>query len=58
MQVYKATADFESAKSWYQDGLSAMRDDDKIKFTSWRQIVIDRKVARKMMVQCNTFIKG
>ena len=35
-----------------------MTDNDKIKFSSWRNIVLDRKVSRKMIVQCNTFISG
>ena len=29
LQIYKATADYESAKKWYQDGLSSMTDKDK-----------------------------
>jgi len=56
IQVYKATANYTAAKEWYQDGLSSMTDNEKVKFTPWRQIVLDRKVSRKMIVQCNTFI--
>jgi len=42
----------------YQDELSSMTDNEEVKFTSWRQIVLDRKITRKMIVQCNTFLNG
>ncbi|XP_067943549.1 dipeptidyl peptidase 3-like [Watersipora subatra] len=56
LQVYKATADYTKGKQWYQDDLSAMTNTDTLKFTDWRQIVLNRKVPRKMLVQCNTFV--
>ena len=37
LQIYKATADYESAKKWYQDGLLSMTDNDKIQFSSFIQ---------------------
>ncbi|XP_013399132.2 dipeptidyl peptidase 3 [Lingula anatina] len=57
LQIYKSTADYESAKAMY-DYYSKVSDDQEPKFQSLRDIVIARKQSRKMFVQCNTKIKG
>ena len=44
LQIYKATADYESAKKWYQDGLLSMTDNDKIQFSSFIQRIHDKKM--------------
>jgi len=49
LQVYKATADFESAKAMY-DFYSSVDED----FANMRMIVLDRKLPRRMFVQPRT----
>ncbi len=57
LQVYKATADYKSAKEMY-DYYSAVTDCKEPHFLSLRDIVLHRKQPRKMFVQCNTTLKG
>ena len=57
IQVYKSTADYESAKKMY-DHYSTVPANGNPKFLSLREIVMDRKQPRKLLVQHNTEIKG
>ncbi|XP_035228108.1 dipeptidyl peptidase 3-like isoform X2 [Stegodyphus dumicola] len=56
LQLYKATADFTSAKAMY-DKYSAVTSEDKYPFLEYREIVLARKKPRKMFVQANTYIE-
>ncbi|XP_033647376.1 dipeptidyl peptidase 3-like [Asterias rubens] len=53
LQVFKATGDYPSAKAMY-DGYSAVQDDTQEKFLSLREVVLSRKLPRRMFVQVNT----
>ncbi|KAM4617532.1 dipeptidyl peptidase 3 isoform 1-T2 [Discoglossus pictus] len=57
LQVYKSTADVESAREMY-NGYSAVSDAEPQKFLALRDIVIARKEERKSFVQINTRITG
>lgn len=57
-QVYKATADYDSAYAMYQMKYSQMVNNESVKFSDWRSIVLDRKLPRKTFVQVNTSIQG
>lgn len=52
LQIYKATADVESGRKLYQD-ITAVNDFYATKF---RTAVLQKKTARKVFVQANTFI--
>lgn len=52
LQLYKATADYDSGKAMYQK-YSHIDDSMLLK----RQIVLDRKQPRRLFVQCNTKIQ-
>ncbi|KAJ6234065.1 dipeptidyl peptidase 3 [Anaeramoeba flamelloides] len=52
MGIYKATANVELAKKWFDEN-SIVNE----KMTKIRQIVIDKKKPRKVMLQLNTFEK-
>ena len=56
-QVYKSTADYTSGKELY-DNYSAVNDDTDDKLLSLRQIVMERKMPRRMFVQVNTVLDG
>jgi len=55
LQVYKSTGDIEEASKMFM-GYSAV-DNTNMPWAEWRDIVIDRKQPRKMMVQANTIVK-
>ncbi len=56
LQVYKSLGDYDTAKAMY-DELSEVRDDGRHPFGKWRQIILARKTARKVLVQANTILK-
>ncbi|XP_038072847.1 dipeptidyl peptidase 3-like [Patiria miniata] len=53
LQVFKSTGDYDSARAMY-DGYSAVNDDTAEQFLSLRQVVLSRKLPRRMFVQVNT----
>ncbi|KAM8940170.1 dipeptidyl peptidase 3 isoform 2-T2 [Pelodytes ibericus] len=57
LQVYKSTADVESAKKMYEE-YSTVTGCDPYRFLTLRDIVISRKEERKSFVQINTRITG
>ncbi|XP_064621845.1 dipeptidyl peptidase 3-like isoform X2 [Lineus longissimus] len=57
LQVYKATADYDSAKKMY-DHYSEVHDDSEPHFLTLRAIVLKRKQPRKMFVQTNMVVSG
>ena len=57
IQVYKSTGDIDAARKMY-DAYSAVDDERPgMPWGSWRDIVLDRKQPRKMMVQANTKVE-
>ena len=57
LQVYKSTGDVEAAQKMYNH-LCEVKEDGKYPFAKWRQIVLDRKVPKSVMIQANTIVKG
>jgi len=55
LQVYKSTADVDSARNMFET-YASISNDKKHPWLKWRDIVIDRKLPRKMCVQANTFL--
>lgn len=53
IQTYKATADFDEGKKMY-DGYSNVGEN----FLKLRNIVLERKQPRRMLVQANTTVNG
>jgi len=56
LQVYKSTADIESARKMF-DRYSAVNNDGQLPWESWRDIIIEKKQPRKLFVQHNTFLE-
>ena len=58
LQIYKSTGDSKAACKMY-NAYSAVNDHDRsdMPWASWRNIVLDRKQPRKMLVQANTIIQ-
>jgi len=59
LQVFKSTADIESARRMYDHYSAVVADGPNgVNFIKLREIVIDRKKPRTVLVQGNTFLKG
>merc|ERR1711963_1152355 len=57
LQVYRSTGDLAEASKMYMKYSAVDNSDKDHPWAEWRDIVIDRKQPRKMMVQANTVIK-
>ncbi|EDV24047.1 uncharacterized protein TRIADDRAFT_63309 [Trichoplax adhaerens] len=57
MQVYKATGDYEAAKSMYEH-YSTVAEQPNLPLIKFRNIVLNRKQPRPMFVQCHTSVNG
>ena len=57
LQVYKSTGDYETAAKMYMAYSAVDNCNKEMPWAEWRDIVIDRKQPRKMMVQANTVIQ-
>jgi len=55
LQVYKSTADIKSARAMFSR-YSAVTNDGKYPWKSWRDIVMDKRQPRKVFVQHNTVL--
>lgn len=53
LQVYKATGNIEGAKQLFNHYSDVVEP-----WLSWRPIILANKQPRKMLVQCNTILKG
>lgn len=53
LQVYKATGNIEAAKELFNRYSEVVEP-----WLSWRSIILANKQPRKMLVQCNTALKG
>ncbi len=53
LNVYKATADIENGTKFYTEATSVSSS-----WLKYRDIVLTRKMPRKMFVQGNTFVEG
>ena len=58
VQVYKSTGDLAEASKMYMKYSAVDNSDKDHPWAEWRDIVVDRKQPRKMMVQANTVIRG
>lgn len=57
LQVYKSTGDFEEASKMYMAYSAVDNSNKEMPWAEWRNIVVDRKQPRKMMVQANTVVQ-
>jgi len=57
LQVYKSTGDIAEATKMYMAYSAVDNSNKEMPWADWRNIVIDRKQPRKMMVQANTVIE-
>jgi len=57
LQVYKSTGDLAEASKMYMKYSAVDNSDKDHPWAEWRDIVVDRKQPRKMMVQANTVIR-
>ena len=58
LKVYKSTGDFEEASKMYMAYSAVDNSNKEMPWAEWRNIVVDRKQPRKMMVQANTVVQG
>lgn len=57
LQVFKSTGDIKAARQMF-DKYSAVNDDGEYPWLRWRDIVLDKKKPRKIMLQSNLILTG